>query len=69
MPTTIFQNILEVVIPKKHLESTPVETVWLGAASGRVLIGGLPVTPDLARKLALELPALATIAERMEPMQ
>ncbi len=66
---TILQNFLEIVIPKKHIETPPAESVWLAASSGRVLIGGIPVTPELARKLALELPALATIAERLEPMQ
>ncbi len=59
-------NIIQQIA--KYFPSKPRTGLSIAACQGKVILhaeGGLiAITPALARKLAAELPALATIAER-----
>lgn len=60
------KKFLESIKLKDPIEQPPADYLYLAASSGKVMIGGTPVTPDLAIKIAAELPAMAAIAKMLE---
>jgi hypothetical protein len=63
------RKMLQLII-SNFKKNTPRTGVYMTVTSGQVIIahtdGKFGITPELARRLAAELPALATIAERLE---